>query len=160
MLPDGLKGLIGRKGKPIVHEVTRTDLRKIADAVGDRNPLYWDDEYAARSKYGSIIAPPDFFGWPLKWSPNQPFVNSGDLSPVLFAEVAKAGYFRAINAGMESEYFLPIRPGDTIVITSEIIGIEEKEGKKGGKMLISTIETTMINQDGAVVAKQRHNTIH
>lgn len=160
MASEGLKSLIGRKGKPIVLEVTRADIRKIADAVGDRNALYWDDEYATRSKYGGIIAPPDFFGWPVQWPPNQPFVNTSDLAAQLFIEVSKAGYFRAINAGMESEYFLPIRPGDTIVITSEIIGIEEKEGKKGGKMLISTTEATAVNQNGAIVAKQRHNTIH
>jgi acyl dehydratase len=156
----GLKSLIGRKGTPMVFEVTRTDIRKIADAVGDRNPLYWDDEHAARSKYGSVIAPPDFFGWPVHWPPNVPFVNESDLGATLFMEVAKAGYFRAINAGMESEYFLPIRPGDTLLVSSEIIGIEEKEGKSSGKMVISTMEVTFVNQNGAVVAKQRRNTIH
>jgi acyl dehydratase len=160
MSSEGLQGLMGKKGKPIVYEVTRTDIRKIADAVGDRNPLYWDDEYAARSKYGGIIAPPDFFGWPVKWGPNLPFVNISDLSAILFVEATKAGYHRAINAGMESEFILPIRPGDTLVATSEIVGIEEKEGKKGGKMLISTTETTIVNQNGDVVAKQRHNSIH
>lgn len=160
MSTEGLSALIGRKGKPMVFEVTRTDIRKIADAVGDRNRLYWDDEYAARSKYGSIIAPPDFFGWPVQWGPGQPFVNTSDLSATLFMEAAKAGYLRAINAGMESEYFLPIRPGDTIMVNSEIVAMEEKEGKKGGKMLLSTMEITLVNQDGNVVAKQRHNVIH
>ncbi|MCX6004127.1 MAG: MaoC family dehydratase N-terminal domain-containing protein [Chloroflexi bacterium] len=160
MTSEALKSLIGRKGNPQVYEVTRTDIRKIADASGDRNPLYWDDEYASRSKYGGIIAPPDFFGWPAKWEPGLTFVNSSDLFAEMAVEIAKAGYTRAINAGMESEYFLPIRPGDTIVITSEVVGIEEKEGKKGGKMLISTIEMTMVNQNGDVVARQRHSGIH
>lgn len=160
MTAEGLKGLIGRKGKPLVFEVTREGIRRIADAVGDRNPLYWDDEYAARSQYGSTIAPPDHFGWPVTWPPDQPFVNISDLTAVLYGEAMKAGYFRAINAGMESEFFLPVRPGDTLVISSEIVGIEEKEGKKGGKMLLSTVESTVVNQNGAVVAKQRHRGIH
>ncbi len=160
MVSDALKNLIGRKGKPLVYEVTRIDLRRIADAAGDRNPLYWDDEYAARSRYGSVIAPPDFFGWPAKWAADQTFINSNELFMEMAIEVAKAGYYRAINAGMESEYFLPIRPGDTIILTSEIVGMEEKEGKKGGKMLISTIETTVINQNGDVVARQRQSSIH
>lgn len=160
MVAEALKSLIGRKGKPAILEVTRTDIRKVVDAAGDRNPLYWDDEYAANSKYGGIIAPPDFFGWPVKWASNLTFISSSDLFTEMSAEVAKAGYTRAINAGMESEYFLPIRPGDTIIISSEIVSIEEKEGKKGGKMLISTIETTMINQNGDVVAKQRQSGIH
>jgi acyl dehydratase len=160
MISDELKNLIGRKGKPMVYEVNRADLRKIADAAGDRNPLYWDDEYAAGTRYGGIIAPPDFFGWPVQWPPDQTFMNSNDLFMEMAIEIAKAGYYRAINAGMESEYFLPVRPGDTIIFSSEIVAIEEKEGKKGGKMMISTIETTMTNQNGDTVTKLRQSSIH
>ena len=123
MISEGLQKLIGRKSTPIVFEVNRTDIRKIADAAGDRNPLYRDDEYASNSRYGGIIAPPDFFGWPVKWAPNQPFVYSNDLAEQIFVEVINAGYTRAINAGMESEYFRPIRPGDSIVVSSEVISI-------------------------------------
>jgi acyl dehydratase len=160
MVQESLKKLIGKKGTPMVFEVTRNGLRRIADAAGDRNPLYWDDEYAARSRYGGIIAPPDYFGWPVKWDPNLTFINASDLFVQMYVEIVKAGYTRAINAGMESEYLLPIRPGDTIIMNSEIVAFEEKEGKKGGKMLLSTIEMTMVNQNGDVVARQRHSGIH
>ncbi len=160
MISEQLKSLIGKRGTPVIFEVTRLDLRKAADAAGDRNPLYWDDDYAEKSRYKGIIAPPDFFGWPVNWPPNSTFVYMSDLSGQVFIEVAKAGYHRAINAGMESEFFHPVRPGDILIMTSEVIGVEEKEGKKGGKMCISTIENTYINQRGAVVAKQRHSAIH
>jgi acyl dehydratase len=160
MASEALQSLIGKKGTPLVLEVNRTDIRKIADAAGDRNSLYWDDECAARSNYRGIIAPPDFFGWPVKWGPNQTFMNHSDLSVQVYIEAAKAGYNKSINAGMESEYFLPVRPGDTIVVSTEIVAIEEKEGKKGGKMLFATIEATMVNQNGDIVAKQRHSSIH
>ena len=43
-------------------EVEKGAIKKYADAVDDHNPLYWDDEYAKNSRYGSIIAPPGFFG--------------------------------------------------------------------------------------------------
>ena len=160
MVAESLQSLIGRRSQPVVMEVTRTDLRKIADAAGNRNPLYWDDAYAAKTKYGGVIAPPDFFGWPVKWPPDTVFMSFNDLLGEMYAEIAKAGYFRVINAGMESEFFLPIRPGDTLVVTTQIISMEEKEGKKGGKMLLSTIETTVVNQNGDVVARQRQSGIH
>ncbi len=160
MTSEGLKGLIGKKGKPTVTKVELSGLRKIADAVDNRDPLYWDDEYAAGTRYGGVIAPPDHFGWPVKWGPNLPFMSSSDLGAELFMAAAQAGYYRAINAGMESEYFLPVRPGDILVSSGEIVGIEEKEGKKGGKMLFSTIEQTIMNQNGDIVAKQRIMTIH
>lgn len=160
MVSDSLKNLAGKKSRPVVYEVTRNSLRRIADAAGDRNPLYWDDEYAAKSRYGGIIAPPDFFGWPVKWAPDQTFVNANELFVEMVIEIARAGYFRAINAGMESEFFMPVRPGDTLILSYEIVTIEEKEGKKGGKMMFSTMEMTVTNQNGDTVAKQRQSTIH
>ena len=160
MTPESLKHLIGKGSKPTIYEVTRVDIRKIADAAGDRNPLYWDDDYAAASRYGSLIAPPDFFGWPVNWGPNLPFVFFSESSEMLFKEIFKAGYPRAINGGVESEYFKPVRPGDILSISKEIVSIEEKEGKKGGKMLISIAEMTVINQNGDIVAIQRQTTIH
>jgi acyl dehydratase len=160
MALETLKHLIGKKGVPRIYEVTRLDIRKIADAAGDRNPLYWDDEYAGATRYGGMIAPPDFFGWPVKWEPDMMFPNSSDLSEYMFKELAKAGYFRAINAGMESEFFKPVRPGDTLTMVSEIISLEEKEGKTGGKMLISTVEMTVTNHKGDLVARQRLSGIH
>lgn len=160
MAPEALKHLIGKKSNPQLFEVTRLDIRKIADAAGDRNPLYWDDDYAAASRYGGIIAPPGFFGWPLKWDPDMPFPNSSEITEYMFAEIFKAGYSRAINAGMESEFFKPIRPGDILIAVSEIVALEEKEGKTSGKMLISTVETEVFNKNGDLVARQRSNTIH
>jgi len=159
MVPEGVKQMIGKKSTPRIYEVTRLDIRKIADASGNRDQLYWDDDYAATTRYGGMIAPPDFFGWPLKWEPENAFPNSSELTDYIFSELPKAGYSRVINAGMESEFYKPVRPGDTLVLVSEIIALEEKVGKTGN-MLISTIETTVTNQNGDLVARQRQSAIH
>ena len=46
--------------------------KRFVDGIGDVNPLYRDEEYAAHTLYGTIIAPPSFvfsvlagiqFGW-------------------------------------------------------------------------------------------------
>src|SRR4029453_9157688 len=52
-------------GKPLRieqwnHEATLDTIRHYAWGVGDNNPLYCDEEYAANSQYGGIIAPPTF----------------------------------------------------------------------------------------------------
>ena len=43
-----------------VRDVTRDAVRHFAWGVGDDNPLWLDPEYAARSRYGGIVAPPCF----------------------------------------------------------------------------------------------------
>jgi len=37
-----------------------SSIRRYAQAISDLNPLYLDEEYAKKSEYGGIIAPPTF----------------------------------------------------------------------------------------------------
>ena len=39
-------------------ELGRATIHKFAVAVGDTNPLYYDEEFAKKTRYGGIIAPP------------------------------------------------------------------------------------------------------
>ena len=41
-------------------EATRDNIKNFADAVGDNNPLWINEEYAAKSRFGMITAPPTF----------------------------------------------------------------------------------------------------
>jgi acyl dehydratase len=152
MIPEEMKQCVGMVDPPTVFEVEKGAIQRYADAVGDNNPLYRNVEYAANSRYGSIIAPPGFFGWPV-----------GDVS--MGAGIAKAitaamnaGYFRILDAGKSYEFFLPVRAGDTLVGSPQIAEITEKEGKSGPMFTIS-FRTTYRNQNGAVVANAFHTFI-
>ncbi len=150
MLPEELSSLIGKGGDVRIFDVEKGPIRRFADAVSDPNPLYYDEEYAKNSRYGSIIAPPGFFGQPKGGAPS--FDTKRELRPAL----TKVGYTNpaAVDAGIEYEFFHPVRAGDTIVATSMIIDITEREGKTG-KMAFAITETTYINQNGDVVARAR-----
>ncbi len=52
--------LVGRRASPVRNWVERGAVRKFAEAIGDDNPLYYDEEAARRSRYGRLIAPPTF----------------------------------------------------------------------------------------------------
>ena len=45
---------------PYEFHVERGKIREFADAIGDPNPLYRDPDYAAKTKYGGIVALPSF----------------------------------------------------------------------------------------------------
>ena len=64
MLPEEITKFIGEAGDTRTLEVEKGAIRRFADAVDDPDPLYYDEEYARNSRYGSMIAPPGFFGWP------------------------------------------------------------------------------------------------
>ncbi len=52
--------LVGRRSNTVSNWVERGAVRKFAEAIGDDNPLYYDEDAARRSRYGRLIAPPTF----------------------------------------------------------------------------------------------------
>ena len=158
MLPEEVTKLIGKTGEVSILEVEKGAIARFADAVGDPNPLYWDEEYARKSRYGSIIAVPGFFGWATKAATRE--AASSETRENLRAALAKAGYTNPANidAGVEYEFFSPVRAGDTLASLSTIKDIIEREGRTG-KMAFIITEVTYTNQRGELVAKSRRTLI-
>ena len=152
MPPEQLTKLIGKTADVVIFEVEKGAIKKFADAVGDRNPLYWDEEYAGSSRYGSLIAPPGFFGWPIRWTRASP--NYTELCQEVGDAAAQAGYGRLLDGAIEYEFFRPVRAGDTLAAMERIANIVEREGK-AGKMVFVVREVTYTNQKGGLAAKAR-----
>ncbi|MBL4721908.1 MAG: MaoC family dehydratase N-terminal domain-containing protein, partial [Alphaproteobacteria bacterium] len=64
---DGLDRLRTRIGvnientlEPWCYEATRDNIRHYAHGIGDDNPLWCDPEYAAKTKFGGLVALPSF----------------------------------------------------------------------------------------------------
>jgi acyl dehydratase len=159
MLPEEVSKFIGKAGDVRVFEVEKEPIRRFADAVGDPNPLYRDEEYARSSRYGSIIAPPGFISSPWFSQPKSGTPSSSAREELRDA-LRKAGYTNpaAVDAGIEYEFFCPVRAGDTIAFTSTIKDVVEREGKTG-KMAFITTETNYTNQNGDLVATARGTAI-
>ena len=157
MLPESVTKFIGQSGKIRIMEVERGAIKKFADAIDDRNPLYWDEEYARDSRYGSIIAMPGFFGWVTTWTGAMPGLDK--FREGARAALSDAGYGRSLDGGMEYEFFYPVRVGDTLASLEMITDIVERQGKTG-KMVFMFTETAYTNQNGELVAKARQTNIH
>jgi len=102
--------------------VTQSDIRHWCEVMQDPNPLYRDEEFAGKSKYGGIIAPPAMVQ---TWSlddmhdalqrfvyANQPFKE--DPHNQLFDLLDSEGYNGVVATAQEQTYLKPIRPGDVI----------------------------------------------
>lgn len=151
-ITDELRSMIGMTTEPVIHEVERGAIRRYADAIDDPNPLFRDVEYARGTKYGELICPPGFFGWAIKGG------GVMELLGTVGAAVMRAGMPRILDGGVDYEFLLPIRAGDTLTSTGKFVDIREREGRSG-KMLVLTLENTFLNQNGDLVAKARQNII-
>jgi acyl dehydratase len=151
---DELKKFVGTMTPPGINEVEVGAIRRYAEAVGDPNPLYCDVEYARNSRYKGIICPPGFFGWPAKVS-----VGAMEVMAPVFEALFKAGLVRILDAGVEYDFYLPVRAGDTLTWYTRFADVKEKMSKVGEKMIFLTMEITYMNQNGDTVAKRRQTFI-
>lgn len=138
LITEEMKRMMGTESKPSVVEIDKTVIKRLAEAIGDPNPLWQDEEYARKSKFGGIIAPPALAITEMMMGERPP--------------EPEVPLKRALDGGGKWEFFKPIKVGDVITITSKITDYFEKEGSVG-KMLFTIWETTRRNQRGELVAR-------
>ena len=54
------KNAVGRTTPPTLNEIEKGAIRRFAEALGDYNPIYYDEDYARASGFSSVVAPPTF----------------------------------------------------------------------------------------------------
>lgn len=141
VITEEMRSRIGIPTEPWIVECERGAIARYADAIGDPNPVYRDEDYARESPFGGIVAPPIFLGWP---------VSQGESARV------SSPFFRHVTGGVEVIYERPIRAGEKLVATARLADLYEKTGRTGvGRMLFQILETTFRDLSGKVVATQR-----
>jgi len=146
LLTDAVRSLIGREWPPVVLEVDRPGIRMWARAVGFDDPVFYDEDVARARGFERLPAPPGFVGWPR--------TKPGDADPGPPIRGLHPELTRSLNGGTEFEYRAPILAGDTLVATTRIVGVDEKEGKVG-RMLIFRRETTYRRGDEDVAVMRQ-----
>jgi acyl dehydratase len=111
--------LIGRSYPPgRVYEVSREKIREFADAIGDDHPAYRDPEAAKVLGYPDVIAPPTF-----------PIVFSLEAALAAAADPAVGvDYTRVVHGEQRFEYSRPLRPGDRLLTSVEIVAARTMAG--------------------------------
>lgn len=135
---------IGKEFDRYTYDVTKEEIIGFAQSIGETNPLYTDEAYAATTPYGGLIAPPTFCV----------VFRSYARLPELQLSYGKRGF----DGGKECEFLVPIRPGDTITGVDRIQQVYEKTGRSGS-MIFIVRESELSNQHGEKVAVVRQSLI-
>jgi acyl dehydratase len=113
---------IGKKSTSVLNIVERGAVKKFAEAIGDLNPLYLNEEKAKKSVHKSLIAPPTF-----------PKTFEYGVIPGL--EFPPKGL---IHGEQVFEYERPLFVGDELYCYIELLDVYEKQGSRGKLMFVVT----------------------
>jgi acyl dehydratase len=126
---------------------SRDGIRHYANGLGDDNPLWCDPDYAARTRWGGIVAPPGF-------------LEGAGLTPKVTTppEVKSRGKgalsgVHMFWAGDHITFFSPVREGDRIWVRRFYVDIKEKERSRfGGRSAVSVRRRVYWNDAGDLIA--------
>ena len=107
--------------------ISTRDIELFTELTGDRNPLHYDRQAAADSRFGGIIV--------------QGGVTSGLLNAVVAEELPGPG---SVFLHVDWHFKSPVRPGDEI--TAEVEVLEARDDKP-----LTRLRTTITNQEDTVV---------
>lgn len=161
--------------EPVRFPVEAGHVMMFARAIGDPNPIYCDEAYAATTEVGHVIAPPTFVqasaqfdpDYPLRPKIGQPWFGSGRTpSGTARADTpSKAGTETrssprssggtGLHAEQHFEYHRHPRPGDVLRVTVRAGGTWERQGRRGGTLRFTESITEYRDQNGELVVTAR-----
>jgi acyl dehydratase len=115
---------------------TRLAILRFTEGIGDDNPLWSDADYAAKSSFGGLVAPPSFI-----------FACLGSI------QVGWPG-LGGFHAETSLNFYGPIREGDKIAARVYFDGFDDPtESQFGGRRVKDYLRQEYWNQNGQLVAK-------
>src|SRR5215212_5165021 len=103
------------------------DIELFTELTGDRNPVHYDEELAARSRFGGIVV--------------QGGVTSGLLNALVAEQLPGPG---SVFLSVAWNFRRAVRPGDVLTARAEVTAVREDKP-------VTTLATTITDQDGVVV---------
>ena len=128
--------------------VAPNDVRRWVQGTQNPNPLHYDEEFAAESRFGGLVAPQSFA------------VCTDDSHGAAPAIQGNIPGQHMLFGGDEWWFFGPrIRPGDQIRQDRMLFDYKVTQTKFAGPTMFSRGDTSYVNQLGETVCKQRSTSI-
>ena len=156
-LRERIEGLLGRAtaAQEARDPVNPAMIRHWCDAIEDDNPVYTDEEAAATSLHGGIVAPPTMLqAWSM-WGLAGRRLGQRPVAAGPMGLLDEAGYTSVVATNCEQEYARYLHLGDELTMTSKLESISGEKQTALGDGYFVTHVTTYRDREGEVVARMR-----
>ncbi len=109
--------------------VEAEDIIRFTAMTGDRNPLHYDADVAAASRFGGLIV--------------QGGVTTGLLNALVAEDLPGPG---SVFLNVNWDFRAPARPGDTLTATAEVVSVHASKP-------VCTMRTVITNQHGETLVE-------
>jgi hypothetical protein len=142
--------------------VDRSAILTFAAAIGETNPIYWDEAHAKATPLGDVVAPPTFGIASAHWNPDYGLRGTRKIPARAVEKKAESAprsgggggggnLTRVLHAEQRFEYRKPLQPGMRLTVTTRPGKSWEKEGKRGGTLSFSESITEYRDASGEIV---------
>jgi acyl dehydratase len=107
--------------------VTMRHLELYAEITGDRNPLHFDAEFAARTRFGRLVA--------------QGGITAGMLNALVAMDMPGPG---TVFMSQSLKYLAPAYVGDTLTAEAEVLALKPDKP-------VCQLKVTIVNQTGTAL---------
>ncbi|MHA2087759.1 MAG: FAS1-like dehydratase domain-containing protein [Promethearchaeota archaeon] len=121
------RNFIGYKFDPSEVTIPRWKITQFANAIREKNPIYYDLIEAKAQGYEDIPVPPTYF---------TKMIYSGEKN---FYATLGIDFKKLLDGGKEFRYYSQCVAGDTIIYQTKVENIIEKEGKRGKMDIVTSI---------------------
>jgi acyl dehydratase len=136
------KSVIGKEYPPFTVEVEKRWVRSFAEAIGETNPIYFDESVARAAGYRSLPAPPTF-PFAVIMDRNQSFMILDELG------IDKR---RAMHGEQSFVYHADLCAGDVVTGRQTVVDVYDK---KNGALEFLATDIRLDNQRGEHVCDLR-----
>jgi acyl dehydratase len=109
--------------------VSRRDIERFTELSGDRNPIHYDEELAARTRFGGIVV--------------QGGVTTAILNAVVAEDLPGPG---SVFLQLDLRFLAAVRPGDTITGTVVVTSVREDKP-------VTELDVRVERDDGTVAVE-------
>ena len=142
IITDEMRSFIGLESDPVTYVVEKHSIEHFARAIGESNPIYFDEQFA-KDNVGGIIAPPTFIRL---------------FRPKRLEKKFPDSFSNLVDGGSSYTFYEKIFVGDKITVVSKLKDLFIKSGSFGDMMFKISL-TSYTNQKNILVAEQEITTI-
>ena len=135
-----LTKMIGQSSEPKVIEVERGQIRRFAQAIGETNPIHYDEDAAKSAGFPGIVA-------------TCTFASAIHCFDDFYDEVGINPH-AVMHQEEEYEYFKPIFAGDILSVVHTVSNVYDKQ-VPNGQLVFIVIESRGNDKRGKTVFKSR-----